>query len=228
MKTSIVALAALVLPLVACGGAASSADPTAGESDELKRDACTKPALAAAEAEYGNAPDGTKVKVLTKSKKYRVTVGIGNPEDGAHDYYVEFPAGCSSTPKVTEVPFLPHPLRDAAHAAYDTILWGHGDTLASASETGASGLPKAAKQQFDSWTRAGNSNCSAVKAYEVKVHGASTFAVACDVVGDSIKLSFGIWDDKGSSVDQASVYGLSSGVGDKGVSWQNETFQVQD
>ena len=68
-------------------------------------------AISAAENEYGNSPDGTSVKVLTKGTKYRVTVGLHNEEDGPHDYYVVFPSGCSSSPKVSEVPSLPHPLR---------------------------------------------------------------------------------------------------------------------
>ena len=42
---------------------------------------------------------GTKIRALTKGKHYRVTVGIGNPEEGAHDYYVDFAGACSSKPK---------------------------------------------------------------------------------------------------------------------------------
>lgn len=42
--------------------------------------------------------------MIAKGKKYRITVGIGNPEDGAHDYLVVFTGDCTkSKPTVTEV-----------------------------------------------------------------------------------------------------------------------------
>ncbi len=228
MKTALSLAAATALALVACGGTSSSSsapDLSADEMD-LTKDACSKPALAAAETEYGNAPDGTKVKALTKGKRYLVTVGIRNPEDGPHDYYVDFASGCSSTPKVTEVPFFPHPLRDAAHTAYDKILFANGDKMDSAHDVAESELPAAAKKQFQTWSK--QTNCSAVKSYKVTVSGQDTFAVSCDVVGDSIKLSLVIWDASGGDIDQASCYGLTSGVGDKGVSWQDETFEEKN
>lgn len=235
MKTALIlvaATAAAALALVACGGSSSSPSPTDGDATgdemDITKDACSKPALTAAETEYGNSPDGTKVKVLTKGKRYLVTVGIRNAEDGPHDYYVDFASGCSSTPKVTEVPFFPHPLRDAAHAAYDKILFAHADKMDSAHDIAETDLPAAAKKQFNTWTKNGPSTCSAVKSYKVTVAGQDTFAVSCDVVGDSIKLSIAIWDSKGADVDQAACYGLTSGVGDKGVSWQNETFEEQN
>jgi hypothetical protein len=227
MKTAL-AITVTALALVACGGSSSSNGDPAGDSADITNDPCAKPALAAAEKEYGNAPDRTAIKALIKSKHYRVTVGIGNPEDGAHDYYVDFPSGCSSTPKVAEVPSNPHPLRDAAHAEYDKILWANGDKMDASHDVAESALPDAAKKQFETWTKNGKSTCSAVKSYKVAVSGKDTFAVSCDVVGDSIQFSIAIWDSAGADIDQASTYGLSSSVGDKGVSWQNETFEQKD
>lgn len=50
---------------------------------------CSSAALWAAEAAYGNVPMRTRLKQLT-SDTFEVTVGIGNPEDGAHTYQVTF------------------------------------------------------------------------------------------------------------------------------------------
>ena len=66
-------------------------------------DLCRSAALGAAEDEYGNYPNRTYVKTVELEKEYRVAVGIGNPEDGEHDYYVVFPNGCTSKPTVTEI-----------------------------------------------------------------------------------------------------------------------------
>lgn len=66
-------------------------------------DPCRDAALTAAEDQYGNYPNRTYVKTVEAEKEYRVAVGIGNPEDGEHDYYVVFPDGCSSQPTVTEI-----------------------------------------------------------------------------------------------------------------------------
>jgi hypothetical protein len=101
MKKALVVLGAGLLALVGCGAGATSQDAPSSDSD-VTSDTCRKPALDAAEREYGNAPETTKVEAETKGKQYRVTVGIGNAEDGPHDYLVEFPAGCSSTPKVSD------------------------------------------------------------------------------------------------------------------------------
>jgi hypothetical protein len=232
VKTVLAFVTAAALGLVACGGASSSVGAgdgnVTGDDMDITRDACSKPALNAAEAEYGNAPEGTKVKALTKSKRYLVTVGIGNAEDGAHDYYVDFASGCTSKPKVTEVPFLAPALQAAAHTAYDKILWGHADAMDTTHDVAESDLPANAKKQFDTWVKNGKSTCSAVKSYKVTVSGQDTFAVSCDVVGDSIQFSIAIWDAEGADIDQASCYGLASGVGDKGVSWQNETFEEKN
>jgi hypothetical protein len=52
---------------------------------------CKANALDAAEEEYGNDPDRTEV--TTRPNNYFVvTVGIGNPEDGAHNYLVHCPS----------------------------------------------------------------------------------------------------------------------------------------
>lgn len=66
-------------------------------------DPCRSAALNAAEEEYGNAPMTTKVKAIVAGREYHVAVGIGNAEDGEHDYNVVFPNGCDSKPDVTEI-----------------------------------------------------------------------------------------------------------------------------
>jgi hypothetical protein len=106
MKIIPVAFAAALLALAAgCSGASpASTDDTSSSEADLKGDSCSKAALNAAEDEYGNDPMRTHVKVVEKGKRYEVTVGIGNPEDGAHEYVVTFKDGCSSTPSVYELP----------------------------------------------------------------------------------------------------------------------------
>jgi hypothetical protein len=226
---TVLSIAAVSSLLFACGGSSGGADTAQpGDEQDITKDACSKAALSAAETEYGNSPDGTKVQVLTKGKKYRVTVGIGNPEDGAHDYYVEFSGDCSSKPKVSEVPSLAHPLRDASHAAYDKLLWGNGDTMPASAATPATSLPAGAHKQYKTWLSYGTGTCSDVGSFKVTVSGQDTFGVTCTQVGDSIKYRVAVYDSKGGDIDFASIYGLSSGVGDKGVSWQNETFEQQD
>jgi hypothetical protein len=99
---------ALALPFGTFGCAADtsaeSADQTPADEEALTSDRCHKPALDAAESEYGNDPMRTRTKVLIKGKKYIITVGIGNPEDGAHDYLIVFSGDCTkTTPFVKEV-----------------------------------------------------------------------------------------------------------------------------
>lgn len=226
VKIAPLAIATVVLGLVACANATEDSGTTAAD---VSADACTKPALAAAEAEYGNDPRGEKVKALTPGKKYFVTVGIDDAEDGPHDYYVEFPNGCSSKPSVSDVPSYPHPLRDDAHTAYGTLLGDNDNAFPSSAAVASSTLPSAAKKQFNTWKSNGTSVCASVDAYKVTVAGQPTFAVACtqDNSGSvrSYNLSFAIWDKTGGDIDQATVFGKTSGVGDKGISWQNETFE---
>jgi hypothetical protein len=224
-------LAALLLPFAsfACSGAGAPVDAqaSAGEDALSSRDACTAPALAAAETEYGNDPVRTHVKTLVKSVKYRVTVGIGNAEDGPVDYYVTFPSGCRSTPNVTEVPSLPHPLRDAVHAAYGAIFTKNGNAMDPKYGIDSDGLPEAPWKQYQTWMKNGPDTCTSVDAYEVTVSGQQTFAVTCAVAHDSIKLSVVITDASGADIDMAALYS-DRGVGVDGVSWQNETFLQQD
>jgi hypothetical protein len=52
---------------------------------------CSKNAVQAAEEEYGNEPDHTEV-TKRPNNYFVVTVGIGNPEDGAHSYLVHCPS----------------------------------------------------------------------------------------------------------------------------------------
>jgi hypothetical protein len=206
----------------------ASADPSDTTDQDLSRDACMAKARAAAIVEYGNSPDGTHVKTLTKGSKYRVTVGINNEEDGPHDFYVTFSGGCSSTPSVTEVPWLAHPLRDATHAAYTAILSSNANEMTSSNAVALSKLPSSAKKQVAVWSDPAHSVCTAVKTYEVDLpSGDKTFAVTCDIPRDSIKWSLAIYDAQGADIDQASIY-YSNKVGDNGVSWQNETFLQQD
>ncbi len=230
MKIALV-LAAAAFALAGC----SSASPDAGDvgsspdNDITKTDACAKSALSAAEDEYGNDPMRTKIKVLTPAKKYAVTVGIGNPEDGAHDYYVEFSGSCSSKPTVTEVPSYPHPLRDAMHTTYDALLGKNKNTFPSANAVKAGDLPKDAKKQYLTWSTDGKSVCTSVDAYKIEVSGKDTFAVACtaDNSGSvkSYDFSFAVWDADGGDIDQASVWENDKSVGTNGISWQNETFE---
>jgi hypothetical protein len=218
----------LVLSLVACGShSTSESDSSAAEAESAAtKDACVAPARAAAEAEYGNDPLGTKVKALHKGVKYLVTVGLHNEEDGPIDYYVTFPAGCGSQPGVTPVPFLPHPLRDAMHASYDAVLHGADDEMPSDFLTAESTLPSAAEKQLRTWMAGGADLCSSVKSYKVDVSGEDTFAVTCDTRAiDSIHFHMVIWDKVGGEIDQVAVYGIDSGIVDQGVSWQNETFE---
>jgi hypothetical protein len=225
MKLALLTCSASLLALTACGGS-TSADVGNSPDDELKNDACAKPALAAAEDAYGNDPMRTKVKALVKGVKYFVTVGIDNPEDGAHDYYVTFASGCSSKPKVTDVPWFPHPMRDATHAAYDPIIHGANDEMPSSYAVPATDLPTAAKTQYDTWKRGGTSLCGSVGSYKVEVGGKPTYAATCDTRNlDSIWFHIAIWDSQGNDIDQAAVYGLNSGIVDRGISWQNETFE---
>src|SRR5438105_2572896 len=222
----LLALAATALaPLVGCGG---STDSSPDNSDaDFKSDPCHAKAISAAENEYGNSPDGTSVKVLTKGTKYRVTVGLHNEEDGPHDYYVVFPSGCSSSPKVSEVPSLPHPLRDAVHAAYGKILSDNKNEMPASYGVAASALPNAARKQLDTWTANGHSTCSAVNGFKVTAGGQATFGVQCVVPQDSIKFDIAIYDSTGKDIDQAAIYHTND-VGDHGVSWQNETFLQED
>lgn len=229
MKLAVILpIAALVL--AACSGSSNDGSDVGNspDNDITKTDACAKAALSAAESEYGNDPMRTKIKVLTAGKKYAVTVGIGNPEDGAHDYYVEFAGACTSKPKVTEVPSYPHPLRDAMHGAYDKILGGNGNVFPKSDATSESSLPEAAKKQFSTW-KSGRSTCTSVDAYKISVSGKDTYAVACtrDNSGSvkSYDFSFAVWDDQGGDIDQASVWEKDMSVGEKGISWQNETFE---
>ena len=68
MKTFRLALVAVAVgALVGCGG--STADAVAADDADVTSDVCRGKALTAAENEYGNSPDGTKTKVLTKSRK---------------------------------------------------------------------------------------------------------------------------------------------------------------
>lgn len=223
----LLSIAAVSSVLFACGGSSSDADVGPGDEADITKDACTKAALSAAEDEYGNDPMRTHVKVLTKGKRYAVTVGIGNPEDGAHDYYVDFASGCSSKPKVTDVPWYPHPLRDAMHTEYQKLLRANGNKFPASAVTDKSTLPAAAKKQLETWVK--NKTCTSVDSYEVSVGGKSTFAVACtrDNSGNvkSYDESFVVWDDKGGDIDMASVWWNDMHVGVKGISWQNETFE---
>jgi hypothetical protein len=188
-------------------------------------DPCRSKALNAAENAYANNPDRTVVKVLTPGKKYRVTVGIGNAEDGAHDYYVVFPQGCSSTPQVNEVPFVANPLRDGVHQVYGRILSNNNNSLPNSYKIASNALPAKAQTQFKRW---GNpASCTAVTAYKVAVSNKPTYTVACAVAHDSIKLSLAIYAADGTSIESASIYGDRS-VGQNGVSWQNQTTEKKD
>jgi hypothetical protein len=214
-------------------GCASTADDGAstglasGAAEALSSDPCVAAALDAAEKEYGNDPEGTKVKTLTKGKKYRVTVGIRNPEDGPEDFYVVFPSGCSSKPQVSDVPELPHPLRNAMQKVYSGILHDHDDAIPSGFAIASSDLPSAARRQFKTWTDNGPSVCSKVGAWSIKVDGQATFAVSCDVAHDSIRTHVAVYDADGGDIDQVAIY-FDHSVGQDGLSWQNETFLQQD
>jgi hypothetical protein len=228
------ALVALVLlaPIasVGCASASDSEDSTPAANDSAlssSSDTCVAAARGAAEEEYGDAPDGTKVQTLIKGQKYRVTVGINNPESGPADFYVVFPNGCSSKPTVSDVPELPHPLRDAMQRVYNGILRDHGNELPSGFEIAPSSLPSSAHRQYKTWTAGGPSLCSKVDAYQIKVSGQPTFAVTCDPAHDSIKTHVAIYDAEGGDIDQLAIY-FSNDVGQDGRSWQNETFLQKD
>jgi hypothetical protein len=221
------AVAATTFTAGVTGCSGSDSDATSTDESDVRTDACRAPALDAAEAEYGNDPEGTSVKTLTKGEKYRVTVGIGNDEDGAHDYYVTFASSCSSKPKVSEVPMVAPPLQSAAHAAYDKIFSEHGDEMSSSDAISAASLPSAAHKQYETWTSNGKTVCSSVVAFEVAVSGESTYAVQCTVPADSIKFDLAVYDSSGADIDEASVY-HSSDVGTDGVTWQNESSYQQD
>ena len=61
----------------------------AGQTRKLASKAtCGSAALSVAEDEYGNDPMDTHV-TPKKNQFYVITVGIGNPEDGAHTYLVK-------------------------------------------------------------------------------------------------------------------------------------------
>ena len=66
-------------------------------------DKCRSAALGAAEDDYGNAPHKAMVKTVKAGSTYHVAVGIGNAEDGEHDYEITFPNGCESKPAVREL-----------------------------------------------------------------------------------------------------------------------------
>lgn len=66
-------------------------------------DKCRSAALSAAEDDYSSNPHQTIVKTVKEGSVYHVAVGIGNPEDGRHDYEVVFPNGCDSQPKLREL-----------------------------------------------------------------------------------------------------------------------------
>ena len=219
------AASALFAGTIGCSGSAS--DTTGVDESDVRADACRAPALNAAEAEYGNDPEGTSVKTLTKGKKYRVTVGIDNAEDGPHDYYVTFASSCSSKPRVSEVPMVAPPLQSAAHTAYDKIFSENGNEMSSTYAISASSLPSAAHKQYSTWTSNGKTVCSSVDAFEVTVSGQHTFAVQCTVPADSIKFDLAVYDSSGADIDEASVY-HSSDVGSDGVTWQNESSYQQD
>jgi hypothetical protein len=72
-------------------------------SPAFAADKCRSAALGAAEDDYGNAPHKTTVKTVKTGAIYHVAVGIGNPEDGEHDYEIIFSNGCESKPAVREL-----------------------------------------------------------------------------------------------------------------------------
>jgi hypothetical protein len=229
--SSLLFVVASVSILAAAGCAsptdAPSEDTTSGAEAALSSDACVASAKKAAELEYGNDPRGEKVKTLVAGVKYRVTVGIDNPEDGPEDFYVVFPHGCSSKPQVSDVPELPHPLRDAMQRIYSGILHAHDNAMPDGFTIAPSDLPTSARRQFKTWTDNGPNVCTKVSAYSVKVSGQDTFAVACAVAHDSIRTSIAVYDAKGGDIDQVQVY-FDKGVGTDGLTWHNETFLQQD
>jgi hypothetical protein len=228
LSTLLVLASASLLAAIGCASPANDdANSTPSAEEALSSDPCVAAARNAAEKEYGNEPDGTSVKALTKGKKYRVTVGINNPEDGPHDFYVVFPSGCSSTPLVSDVPELPHPLRDAMQRVYSGILHAHGNAMPSGFEISPSSLPAGARRQYKTWTDNGPNVCTKVDAYSIKVSGQETFGVSCDVAHDSIKTDIAVYDASGGDIDEVSIYSDLK-VGDNGLTWQNETFEPQD
>jgi hypothetical protein len=229
MKSLPVAALAIstAVALSAVVGCAGAADDSSTADSDVSSDPCRAKALNAAEVEYGNDPSGTSVKVLTKGKKYRVTVGINNAEDGPHDYYVTFATSCSSKAVASEVPSLAHPLRDASHVVYEKILSSDKNEMPSSYSTSVSSLPSAARKQLNTWNDPKHAVCTSVASYEVAVSGQKTYAITCVVPADSIKFDLAIYDATGSDIDEAAIYHTND-VGDNGVSWQNETFLEQD
>ena len=69
---------------------------------------CSSAALWAAENAYGNDPIRTRTETVINGKEYKVTVGIGNDEDGAHTYRVTFKDG-SCDPRSAQVCDLTQP-----------------------------------------------------------------------------------------------------------------------
>jgi hypothetical protein len=74
---------------------------------------CRSAALWAAENEYGNDPHETRVSEVN-DHTFKVTVGIGNDEDGAHTYRVSFQDG-SCDPRSASVCDLTEPVSDGAN-----------------------------------------------------------------------------------------------------------------
>lgn len=69
---------------------------------------CTSAAVWAAENAYGNDPIRTRTTTVEVGREYKVTVGIGNDEDGPHTYRVIFKDGVCD-PKTAEVTDLTQP-----------------------------------------------------------------------------------------------------------------------
>jgi hypothetical protein len=224
----VVVFATLLTTAVGCAGTSEVEDAAPAAAAALSSsDPCVAPARNAAEEAYGDAPDGTSVKALIKGQKYRVTVGINNPESGPADFYVVFPNGCSSKPTVSDVPELPHPLRDAMQRVYNGILRDHDNALPRGFEISVSSLPSSAHRQYKTYSAEFPAICSRVDAYQIEVSGQKTFAVTCDPTHDSIRTHVAIYDANGGDIDQLAIY-FSSDVGQDGRSWQNETFLQQD
>jgi hypothetical protein len=228
MKSLIIfAFAGVAASFVAGCGAGSSAP--AGSEDNFTSDACTSKAISAAEDHYGNDPVRTKVRVLAKGQKYRVTVGIGNDEDGPQDYYVTFAHGCSSKPHVTEVPWLTPSLQSAVHQVYQPVLkLGASRNLATLGpEVGTSALTGDAKRTLILYSNPQKADCSEAHAYGITVQGTNTFAVTCTVTDDSIKMDIYVFDASGNEIDDASLFDEGD-VGTDGVAWRNYVYLKQD
>jgi hypothetical protein len=209
---------------------------TSFASGTPQSDPCRAKALDAAQAAYGLAPYRCTIGTVSVGDKYKVYVGIGNPESGEHLYYVNFANGCSSDAVVTEAPEVAvSPLQGDMHIVYGKLVTYNTDIpanqevsvfeLSAKAQKAYAASEKNLQSLIPTWSES-DKNAADLKlsVYKVEVDGQDTFAVFTPVLQDSIREDFYVMDSKGNEIDSGSVY-HGNDIGVNGLTWQDESVQ---